>query len=220
MNIFDDYTYQLLKKLNQLKVEYLVVGGYAVNYHGYRRTTGDIDLWIKPDNGLNKDRIVKALKSLGVDGDKLQQLIQLDFSRPLVFIDGEEPFKIDFMTAVSGVKFDEAWKQKVISHLDGSTLPPSLSLPPRFLSAGNHFNLPLNSPPEGNNQAGHAYAGSIPYQLQQLFFKAGLWQEVPLQVGRKRNGCIEAGGAHYGGIELLKAMLCDHSGKLASYSAC
>lgn len=123
MNIFDDYTYQLLKKLNQLKVEYLVVGGYAVNYHGYRRTTGDIDLWIKPDNGLNKDRIVKALKSLGVDGDKLQQLIQLDFSRPLVFIDGEEPFKIDFMTAVSGVKFDEAWKQKVISHLDGLAIP-------------------------------------------------------------------------------------------------
>jgi predicted nucleotidyltransferase len=50
MNIFDDYTHNLLKELNNNKVEYIVVGGYAVNYHGYRRTTGDIDLWIKPEN--------------------------------------------------------------------------------------------------------------------------------------------------------------------------
>lgn len=50
MNVFDEYTFNLLNELNKNEVEYLVVGGYAVNFHGYRRTTGDIDLWIKPDN--------------------------------------------------------------------------------------------------------------------------------------------------------------------------
>jgi hypothetical protein len=51
MNIFEGYTFNLIRELNFNKVEYLVVGGYAVNYHGYRRTAGDIDLWIKPENG-------------------------------------------------------------------------------------------------------------------------------------------------------------------------
>jgi hypothetical protein len=51
MIIFDAYTFNLIRELNFNKVEYLVVGGYALNYHGYRRTTGDIDLWIKPENG-------------------------------------------------------------------------------------------------------------------------------------------------------------------------
>jgi len=49
--------------LNKNNVRYIVVGGYAVNFHGYRRTTGDIDLWIKPDNGENKKAILKSLKN-------------------------------------------------------------------------------------------------------------------------------------------------------------
>ncbi len=119
MNIFDDYTRNLLEQLNNNKVEYLVVGGYAVNFHGYRRTTGDIDIWIRPDNGTNKKNIILSLQNLGVESDKLEQLQQLNFTEPLVFVDGEEPFKIDFMTYVSGVTFDDAWKKKITTQIDG-----------------------------------------------------------------------------------------------------
>lgn len=123
MNIFDGYTFNLIKELNNNKVEYLVVGGYAVNYHGYRRTTGDIDLWIKPENEENKDRILLCLSNLGVSNEIISQLKRLDFTRPVVFVDGVEPYKIDFMTHVSGVKFEEAWSEKVISELDGIPIP-------------------------------------------------------------------------------------------------
>jgi predicted nucleotidyltransferase len=123
MNIFDAYTFDLIKELNQNEVEYLVVGGYAVNYHGYRRTTGDIDLWIKPENGINKDRILLCLMNLGVSQEMIDQLRKLDFSKPVVFVDGVEPYKIDFMTNISGVKFEEAFNEKLISELDGIPIP-------------------------------------------------------------------------------------------------
>ena len=117
MNIFDDYTQQLLLALNSNNVQYLIVGGYAVNYHGYRRTTGDIDLWIKPGDA-NKEKVISSLKSLHVNTDVLIELTKMDFTKPLVFIDGEEPFKIDFMTYVSGVDFEEAWSQKIDENFD------------------------------------------------------------------------------------------------------
>jgi predicted nucleotidyltransferase len=50
MNIFDSYTHKVLSTLLKHKVQFIVVGGYAVNYHEYRRTTGDIDFLLKPDN--------------------------------------------------------------------------------------------------------------------------------------------------------------------------
>ncbi len=123
MNIFDDYTHNLLNELNKNKVEYLVVGGYAVNFHGYRRTTGDIDLWIKPENNTNKNNIIQSLRNLLVEENILEQLNALDFSKPIVFIDGEEPFKIDFMTFISGVDFNDAWKQKTVTILEGIPIP-------------------------------------------------------------------------------------------------
>lgn len=123
MNIFDEYTFNLLNELNKNEVEYLVVGGYAVNFHGYRRTTGDIDLWIKPDNAKNKNKILQSFRNLNITEDTLSQLNELDFAKPIVFIDGEEPFKIDFLTYISGVSFNDAWQQKTIAVLDGISIP-------------------------------------------------------------------------------------------------
>lgn len=123
MNIFDEYTFNLLNELNKNGVEYLVVGGYAVNFHGYRRTTGDIDLWIKPDNTENKNKILQSFRNLNITEDILTQLNELDFAKPVVFIDGEEPFKIDFITYISGVNFNDAWQQKTIAVLDGISIP-------------------------------------------------------------------------------------------------
>jgi predicted nucleotidyltransferase len=123
MNIFDEYTFDLLDALLKNDVQFIVVGGYAVNFHGYRRTTGDIDLWIKPDNFKNKTNIIKCFRKLLIEEDILIGIQELDFSNPVLFIDGEEPFKIDFMTFVSGVTFDDAWEQKIIANVDGLNIP-------------------------------------------------------------------------------------------------
>jgi predicted nucleotidyltransferase len=123
MNIFDEYTSELLQALLKHEVEFLIVGGYAVNYYGYRRTTGDIDIWIKPNNDLNKKKILTALATLGVEEDKITELNKMDFSKPLVFVDGEEPFKIDFMTYISKVNFEEAYSNKTTAYLEEIKVP-------------------------------------------------------------------------------------------------
>ena len=123
MNIFDNYIHSLLSELNSQEVQYLIVGGYAVNFHGFRRTTGDIDLWVKPDNGENKKRLLDCLRNLSVSEKKLKQLDKLDFTKPHVFVDGEEPFKIDFLTKISNVNFEEAWEKRIIAELDGLYIP-------------------------------------------------------------------------------------------------
>ena len=104
---------EILIAFNKHKVEYIISGGYAVIFHGYGRTMGDINLWIKPENKINKDKIIQSLRNLNVNENTLIQLNSLDFTTPIVFIDGEEPFKIDFMTSISGVDFNEAWGQKI-----------------------------------------------------------------------------------------------------------
>ena len=123
MLIFDSYTHRTLSELNKNKVDYLVVGGYAVNFHGFRRTTGDIDLWIRPENGLNKEKIIQSLKNLGVETEVLLELNNLDFTEPLVFVDGQAPYKIDFMTQIAGITFNEAWEQRINANLDGLQIP-------------------------------------------------------------------------------------------------
>jgi len=88
-------------------------------YYGYRRTTGDIDWWIRPDNNENKQNLITALRNLNIDEDTLKHLHSMDFSLPLVFSDGEEPFRVDFMTQIQGVNFDEAWEKRVSTNIDG-----------------------------------------------------------------------------------------------------
>ena len=122
MNIFDVYTHEVLEKCINNKVQFLIVGGYAVNFHGFERTTGDIDLWLKPDNE-NKTIVIKALKDLGIEKDILFKLDQMDFKKHLVFSDGVAPFKIDFMTYISGVNFEEAYSQKIMTEIDELKVP-------------------------------------------------------------------------------------------------
>src|ERR1044071_5357992 len=57
---------EFLKLLNEMKVEYLVVGGYAVGYHGYIRATGDMDIWVAPDAN-NANRTISALREFGFE---------------------------------------------------------------------------------------------------------------------------------------------------------
>jgi hypothetical protein len=123
MNIFDPHTHAMLEALLANEVRFIVVGGYAVNYHGFNRATGDIDLWIPPDNGPNKMKLFLALRALGISESSIAQLELLDFEHPTVFRDGAKPIMIDFMTSVSGIGFEQAWEKKVITELDGLKIP-------------------------------------------------------------------------------------------------
>jgi hypothetical protein len=123
VNVFDNYTVIVLKSLIKHSVRFIVVGGYAVNYYGYRRTTGDIDIWLEPSNGENKTKLLAAFREIGIPAESIQHLADLNFETPQVFMDGVEPQKIDFMTSLSGVNFDEAWIQKKIVSIDELDVP-------------------------------------------------------------------------------------------------
>jgi hypothetical protein len=106
---------EFLQLLNERKVKYLLVGGYAVILHGYPRYTGDIDIWIQPDS-KNAKKIMKVLDDYGFGSLNLNletftqtdQIIQL----------GREPNRIDLITSVDGVTFEECYNQKVIFEVE------------------------------------------------------------------------------------------------------
>ena len=107
---------EFLELLNENKVKYLVVGGYAVAFHGHPRYTKDIDVWIElsPDNANN---IMNALKefgfgSLGLKPDDFlesDQIIQL----------GYPPNRIDILTSLKDLKFEDCYKTKVEVEIQG-----------------------------------------------------------------------------------------------------
>jgi hypothetical protein len=99
---------EFLQLLNENKVMYLIVGGYAVAMHGYVRSTGDIDIWIK-NNRENAKKLLKVLyqfgfKSLNIvieDIKKNDQIIQL----------GYPPYRIDIITSLEGLSFNVCYKK-------------------------------------------------------------------------------------------------------------
>lgn len=63
MELLVDEHIELLERLTEASVEFILIGGYSVIYYGYSRTTNDMDLWLKPDNS-NKDRFLNAIKKV------------------------------------------------------------------------------------------------------------------------------------------------------------
>ena len=112
MNILLDEHKVLLIKLLQSKVDFILIGGYAVIYHGYGRTTGDMDVWLRPDNG-NRDKLVPVLESLGVLSEDIVQIKSVDFTQALAFHIDEPPRRVDFLTKIVGLTYEEADKKKV-----------------------------------------------------------------------------------------------------------
>jgi hypothetical protein len=106
---------EFIELLNSQKVEYLVVGGHAVAFHGHPRFTGDIDFLIRA-TAENVERVLNVLASFGFGslgitaGDLLEpnRIVQL----------GLPPNRIDVLTSISGVEFDAAWQSRVQAHID------------------------------------------------------------------------------------------------------
>ena len=101
-------------------VEFLVVGAYALAAHGIPRATGDLDLHVHstPDNAA---RVFKALK---VFGAPLSDLTEKDLSTPgTVYQIGLSPNRIDVLTLIDGVAFDQAWENRIEINVDGIIIP-------------------------------------------------------------------------------------------------
>jgi hypothetical protein len=98
------------------KVEFLLVGAYAMAAHGLPRATGDIDLWVRC-NEENAQRIMSALARFGAP---LEGVTAEDFIDPrYVFQIGITPCRIDVLTAIDGVAFAEAWPERAMLTLNG-----------------------------------------------------------------------------------------------------
>ncbi len=115
MEISKDFR-EFLKLLNKNNVKYLVVGGYALAFHGHPRYTKDIDIWVlvNPDNAEN---IVKTLSDFGFSTLKLKKD---DFLEPGYVIQlGYPPHRIDILTSVTGLNFEDCYPKKIEIDIDG-----------------------------------------------------------------------------------------------------
>ena len=109
MEVQEDFR-EFLALLNVHEVEFMIVGGYALAFHGAPRFTGDIDIFVKPDQ-QNAKQIMKALVEFGFSS--LDLTID-DFKNPDKVIQlGLPPVRIDIITSISGVSREEADATKV-----------------------------------------------------------------------------------------------------------
>jgi hypothetical protein len=107
---------EFLKLLNAHQVEYLLIGGYAVGYHGYPRATADMDVWVAI-HPKNAEKIVAALKEFGFDLPELSA--ELFLKENQIIRMGVPPVRIEVATTISGVGFDECYAERVVDVLDG-----------------------------------------------------------------------------------------------------
>jgi len=107
---------EFLKLLNENSVRYLLIGGYAVGYHGYPRATNDMDVWIAvhPENA---QRIVNTLKEFGFDHPELTS--QLFLQEKKIIRMGHPPMRLEISTGISGVEFEECYATRIVDDLDG-----------------------------------------------------------------------------------------------------
>jgi len=106
----------LLSTFNAHGVEYLVVGAHALAAHGHVRATGDLDVWIRPEQ-QNARRVMRALSAFGAP---LHDLSESDLTKPgLIFQIGIAPLRIDILTTIDAVQFDEAWADRLTADFAG-----------------------------------------------------------------------------------------------------
>ena len=106
---------EFLKLLNSHRVEYLLVGGYAVGYHGYPRATGDIDLWVAVRQN-NAEKLVVALREFGLNAPQLSADIFLQENQIIRM--GVPPMRIELLTTISGVDFDSCYSERIVDVID------------------------------------------------------------------------------------------------------
>jgi predicted nucleotidyltransferase len=131
---------EFLKLLNDHEVEYLIVGGHAVAYHGYPRSTGDLDVWVSV-NAHNAKKLAEVMIDFGFPPDSVSVSVFMERDRVLRM--GVAPNRIEILTGIDGVEFDSCYKARVSVGLDG--IPVSMigldNLKENKRASGRHKDL-------------------------------------------------------------------------------
>ncbi len=112
---------EFLRLLNSYRVEYLLIGGYAVGYYGYPRATNDMDVWVAV-HAKNAELLVKVMQAFGFSVPELSE--ELFLQERKVIRMGVPPIRIEILTSISGVIFAECYGARVNDTIDG--VPVSL----------------------------------------------------------------------------------------------
>ena len=115
-NILNQDFTDFIVSLKQAEVKYILVGGYAVIFHGYNRTTGDLDIWVEA-TPANYIRIKKAFAIVGLS---LFNMTKEKFCNPQqmdVFTFGRPPVCIEILSKVSGLEFQFAYQCRLVKHI-------------------------------------------------------------------------------------------------------
>ena len=119
LQLADDFV-EFLQLLNAKRVRYLLLGGYAVSYHGNPRATGDMDVWVAADPP-NAERVTEALREFGFAVPELTPAL---FREPATVIRlGEPPLRIELLTSASGVDFEECYAERIVERMSGVSIP-------------------------------------------------------------------------------------------------
>jgi hypothetical protein len=114
---------ELLRAFNEHGVRYLIVGGYAFGAHAEPRATKDLDVFIATDEE-NSNALYRALAAYGTP---LEGFSPSDFRDESGFQIGQPPARVDVLQRISGITFEEAWKNRVEGLIDGEVLAPVIS---------------------------------------------------------------------------------------------
>ena len=135
----DDFK-EFLKLLNAHAVDYLLIGGYAVGYHGYPRTTADLDVWVAMSTE-NSERLVAAFKEFGMLSDELGTDL---FMNPGNIVRmGMAPVRIGVLNEIDGVEFNDCFSRRSPVEIDGVevNLISLADLRANKLASGRHKDL-------------------------------------------------------------------------------
>jgi hypothetical protein len=111
---------EMLSALSEVGAEFLIVGAHALAAHGVVRATGDIDIWINATRE-NAERVMRALTMFGAP---LVDLTVDDLTkRDTVFQIGVEPSRVDILSGLSGVVFEDAWSRRIVVDIEGVAVP-------------------------------------------------------------------------------------------------
>lgn len=114
MGINQDFK-EFIQSLNENKVQYLIIGGYAVAFHGNPRYTKNLDIWISSER-KNLKRFIQALEDFGFES---LGLTENDFMDPEVIVQlGNPPNRIDILTSIKGVNFETCYHSRVKTRID------------------------------------------------------------------------------------------------------
>jgi predicted nucleotidyltransferase len=115
MDINESFYTDFIKILNEYKVRYLLIGGYAVNLHGYSRYTGDLDIWADPSKE-NSGKLISVIDKFGFDTEILKGK-DLTNESPIKLT--EDILKIEILPSiVGGFTFDEAYERSIAMNID------------------------------------------------------------------------------------------------------